>query len=436
MNQKGLWGVEQVPVKSLLSIPPESPLPLRMSPRDFSEYVGQEHLVGEGRALRRAIEQDKLFSMLFWGPPGTGKTALARLIAYMTRSLFMVLSAVNSGVKDIRRVVETASEALKENKATILFIDEIHRFNKGQQDALLPYVENGTVVLIGATTENPYFGINAALLSRLRIFKFNHLSEDDIKALIERALADQERGLAYSIEKKQDIILEDKAMRHIIAFSGGDARIALNVLEALYNSASDGGGKVILTLDKAMDITQSPSILYDRTGDQHYDVISAYIKSMRGSDPHAAVYWLARMLEAGEDPRFVARRLVICAAEDVGNADPMALVLSEAAFRAVEHIGMPECRIPLAQATIYVATAPKSNAACVAIDEAIKDVREKPSYPVPLHLRGTGYSGAARLGHGSSYKYPHDFPGGYVEQQYLPDALMGKKYYKPPKDRK
>jgi len=443
----------------LLNIPPDAPLALRLTPRTFEEFVGQEGLVGRGKALRRSIEEDKVTSMLFWGPPGTGKTALARLIAMKTRSNFRELSAVTSGVRDIRQVTSFAEKEKRNGRKTILFLDEIHRFNKAQQDALLPHVEKGTVILIGATTENPYFAVNPALLSRVRIFRFEHLSPDNIKTILLRAIEDKERGLASSFDKRRKgnlypsekeprgsdgctqrndqefrVEIEDKALDHIVGFSKGDARIALNVLEALYNVEETRDGKLVLTFEKALEITQSPVFLYDKTGDQHYDIISAYIKSMRGSDPDAAIYWLARMLEAGEDPRYIARRLVICASEDVGNADPMALILAQAAFSAVEHIGMPEARIPLAQATIYVALAPKSNASYLAVERARKDVREKPAYPVPLHLRGTGYRGAEKLGHGVGYLYPHDFPGHYVDQQYLPKELKGTKYYTPSKN--
>ncbi len=480
MSQMGLWGkVEQggarpggrgsggggspgAPLSStvgrsdlvsggLLVIPPDAPLALRMTPRTFDEFVGQEELVGPGKALRKAIEGDRIPSMLFWGPPGIGKTALARLIAMQTHSVFRELSAVTSGVQDVRDVVAEATRNRHQGKRTVLFLDEIHRFNKAQQDALLPHVEKGTIVLIGATTENPYFSVNPALLSRMRIFTFSHLSPEHIQAIVKRAIDDGERGLAAGKKQVRDehvddatvpsaeppaeapappvIEIEDKALEHIVGFSKGDARVALNVLEALYNVGDVSGGKILLPLDKALEITQSPQLFYDKLGDQHYDIISAFIKSMRGSDPDAAVYWLARMLEAGEDPRFVARRIVICASEDVGLADSMALVVAEAAFRASEHIGMPEARIPLAHAAIYVALAPKSNSAYLAVDKAIAEVREKPAYPVPPHLRGTGYSGAEKLGHGIGYKYAHDFPGHWVEQQYLPKELTGERFF-------
>jgi putative ATPase len=404
-----------------------------MTPRSFDEFVGQEELVGPGKALRAAIEGDRIPSMLFWGPPGIGKTALARLVAMQTRSVFREMSAVTAGVQDVRDVVAEATRLRREGKRTILFLDEIHRFNKAQQDALLPHVEKGTIILIGATTENPYFSVNPSLLSRMRIFTFSHLSPEHIETIVKRAIEDKERGLLAAVPTSPQLTsieIEDKALKHIVGFSKGDARVALNVLEALYNVGNVRGDKVVLPLDKALDITQSPQLFYDKLGDQHYDTISAFIKSMRGSDPDAVVYWLARMLEAGEDPRFVARRIVICAAEDVGLADPLALVVAEAAFRASEHIGMPEARIPLAEAALYVALAPKSNSAYLAIDKAIADVREKPAYPVPIHLRGTGYSGAEKLGHGVGYKYPHDYPGHWVEQQYLPVELVGQVYHR------
>ncbi len=454
MDQKGLWGELERPEfpkrgagsltdrlgmkgpvdSGLLVIPPDAPLALRMTPRSFDEFLGQEELVGPGKALRKAIEGDRIPSMLFWGPPGIGKTALARLIAMQTRSAFRELSAVTSGVQDVRDVVAEATRFRRDGKRTVLFLDEIHRFNKAQQDALLPHVERGTVILIGATTENPYFSVNPALLSRMRIFTFSHLSQEHIEALMRRALEDKERGLlagrcAAGPGEGLGLEIEPKALEHIVGFSKGDARVALNVLEALYNVGDAQDGKVVLRADSALEITQSPQLFYDKTGDQHYDIISAFIKSMRGSDPDATVYWLARMLEAGEDPRFVARRIVICASEDVGLADSMAVVVAEAAFRASEHIGMPEARIPLAHAALYVALAPKSNSACGAIDKAIADVREKPAHLVPPHLRGTGYSGAAKLGHGVTYKYAHDYPGHWVEQQYLPDELVGRNFY-------
>ncbi len=465
MNQKGLWDnqPEEITVLKPKHVSGETrpslraPLALRMTPLNLDEFLGQEDLMGPGKALRRLIESDRIVSMIFWGPPGTGKTALARLISSKTNSYFKQLSAVTSGVQDVRKAVDFARTARKAGRNTILFLDEIHRFTKSQQDALLPHVEDGTIVLIGATTENPYFSVNSALLSRVRIFKFEHLSPSHIRVMLERAINDPDRGLpasqtktktrektklseAYGSEQpgnehpcseQSGLEIEDKVLDHIVAYSKGDGRTALNVLEAIYNASDIIDGKKVLTLEKALEVTQSPIVLYDKTGDWHYDIISAYIKSMRGSDPDAALYWLARILHSGEDPRYIARRLVICASEDVGLADPMALVLAESAFRAAEHLGMPEARIPLAQATVYVALAPKSNSAYLAIDRAIEDVKAEPAYRVPLHLRGTGYSGAQKLGHGDGYLYPHNYPGHHVEQQYLPKPLQDRKYFEP-----
>lgn len=437
--EKGLWDREEpeeepsgrIPSgkvnQGLLDIPSEAPLALRMAPRSFSEFLGQEDILGPGKALRTAIERGHLFSMLFYGPPGTGKTALARLIALSTKCNFEELSAVTSGVQDVRDIVARAEKARISGQRTILFIDEIHRFTKTQQDALLPHVERGTVTLIGATTENPYFAVNSALLSRMRVFTFQRLRDRDIFTILERAINDKQRGL--SAGKDEEIVVEKDVLEHIVSFAKGDARIALNVLEAVYNGSLPEGNRRVLTLQKALEITQTPSLFYDKSGDQHYDIISAYIKSMRGSDPDAALYWLARMLESGEDPRYVARRMVILASEDVGNADPFALVLAEAAFRAVEHLGMPEARIPLAQATIYLALAPKSNASYLAIEKAMEDVRQKPSYPVPEHLRGSAsFRDKTSTQH---YLYPHDYPGHYVKQQYLPTELLNSVYYEP-----
>lgn len=452
MNQKGLWdnqpdgsaGIKRNHESGRTWIAPGAPLARRMTPLDFDEFFGQEDLMAPGKALRRLIESDRIVSMIFWGPPGTGKTALARLISSKTHSHFKQLSAVTSGVQDVRKVVEFAHVSRKAGRNTILFLDEIHRFTKAQQDALLPHVENGTVILIGATTENPYFSVNSALLSRVRVFKFEHLSPSHIRIMLERAIDDPKRGLLATTMQtgatqareasgceQPGLEIEDKVLEHIVAYSKGDGRTALNVLEAIYNVSDITDGKKVLTLEKALEVTQSPVVLYDKTGDWHYDIISAYIKSMRGSDPDAALYWLARMLHSGEDPRYIARRLVICASEDVGLADPMALVLAESAFGVAEHIGMPEARIALAQATVYVALAPKSNSAYIAIEKAIEDVKDKPAYPVPLHLRGTGYFGSQKLGHGNGYLYPHDYPGHHVEQQYLPKELQNRTYFKP-----
>lgn len=405
-----------------------APLADRMRPRTLDEFVGQEHIVGPGRLLRRAIETDRLSSIILYGPPGTGKTTLARIIASTTSAEFVQINAVTAGVADIRKAVADAKERMAlHRKRTIVFIDEIHRFNRAQQDALLPYVEDGTVILIGATTENPFFEVNAPLVSRSRIFRLEALSKDNLKRILIRAATDEERGLG-----KMNLEIDPDALDHLADVANGDARVALSALELAALSTPPGeDGKIHITLDVAQESIQRRAIQYDKSGDNHYDVVSAFIKSMRGSDPDAAVYWLARMLEAGEDPRFIARRIVIHAAEDVGMADPHALLVATAAAQAVEFVGMPEARIPLAEAAIYIACAPKSNAAKMAIDKAIDDVRNEVTSPVPIHLRDASYKGAERLGHGKGYKYPHDFPGGYVPQQYLPDNLVGRRYYEP-----
>lgn len=405
-----------------------APLAARMRPRNLDEYIGQQHFIGKGKLLRRAIEGDRLSSMIFYGPPGTGKTALAQVIAETTSSAFLKLNAVSAGIGDIRKIIEEASERLGMwQKRTILFIDEIHRFNKAQQDALLPSVEEGLVILIGATTENPFFEVNAALLSRSQLFRLEPLKPEEIKEIMFNALEDVERGLGnYKVSINED------ALEHIIDIAGGDARRALNALElAVLTTAIDSEGIRKITLAVAEESIQQKAILYDKTGDQHYDVISAFIKSLRGSDPDAALYWLARMLEAGEDPLFIARRMVILAAEDIGLADPQALVIAISAVKAFEFIGMPEGRLPLAEAAIYLACAPKSNTVIKGIDQAIKDVKQRPAGTVPLHLRDAHYKGSSRLGHGEGYKYPHLYTGNYVFQQYLPDNLQDAIYYEP-----
>ncbi len=404
-----------------------APLADRMRPRNLEELVGQEHVIGPGRLLRRAIEADRIGSMILWGPPGSGKTTLARLIAAHTRAHFEQLSAVTAGVADLRRVVEVARERLgMHRQRTILFIDEIHRFNKAQQDAILPHVENGTIVLVGATTENPYFEVNAALVSRCRLFRLEPLSDAQVRILLERALADRERGLG-GVQAE----VAPEALDHLARVANGDARTALNALELVVLSTPPGeDGVRRVGLEQAAEAVQRRALVYDREGDNHYDTVSAWIKSMRGSDPDAALYWLARMIEAGEDPRFIARRLLVHAAEDVGLADPQALVVAAAAAQAAEWVGFPEARIPLAEATLYIATAPKSNSVVMAIDRAMADVREKRFQGVPLHLRDAHYRGAERLGHGRGYKYPHDYPGGWVEQRYLPEGIAGG-YYRP-----
>ncbi len=396
-----------------------------MAPQTLDEFVGQESLIGAGKLLRRQIEADRLSSAIFYGPPGTGKTALARIIANTSHASFQRLNAVTSGVADLRQLIDGARQRMLANsKKTIVFVDEIHRFNRAQQDALLPDVEEGTITFIGATTQNPFFAVTAPLVSRSQIFQFQPLTPAHIASLIDRALAHEERGLG-----KMKVRLDPDARAHWANASDGDARRALNALEvAAMTTPPDADGVVHITLDIAEESIQRKAIVYDGTGDDHYDTISAFIKSMRGSDPDAAIYWLAKMLEAGEEPRFIARRIVICASEDVGNADPQALVVANAAMQASEFVGMPEAQIPLAQATIYVACAPKSNASYMAISDARKDVREQPTYPVPKHLRDANYPGAKRFGHGAGYKYAHDYPEHYVEQLYGPPD---KQFYNP-----
>jgi putative ATPase len=402
-----------------------APLAWRMAPRTLEEFVGQEHLLGEGKLLRRQVEGDRLSSAIFYGPPGTGKTALARIIANTSRASFQRLNAVTSGVADLRQLIDGARQRmLSSGRKTIVFVDEIHRFNRTQQDALLPDVEEGTITFIGATTQNPFFAVTAPLVSRSQIFRFESLRPEDLRMLIDRALADKERGLG-----NMNIRLDEEARDHWLTAAEGDARRILNALEvAALTTPADEAGLIHITLKAAEESIQRKAIVYDGTGDEHYDTISAFIKSMRGSDPDAAIYWLAKMLEAGEDPRFIARRIVICASEDVGNADPQALVVATAAMQASEFVGMPEAQIPLAQATIYVACAPKSNASYMAIEEARKHVREQPLFPVPKHLRDAHYPGAKKFGHGKDYKYAHDYPGHYVEQTYGPPD---KRFYKP-----
>lgn len=404
------------------------PLAARMRPRNLSEYVGQEHIVGEGSLLRRAIMADRLSSVIFYGPAGTGKTSLAKVIANTTSSDFKQISAVTSGVSDIRKVIDGARANLDMyNMRTTLFIDEIHRFNKGQQDALLPAVEDGTIILIGATTENPYFEVNSALLSRSRIFRLLPLSKDNIRSLLLRALNDKERGLG-----QYKVNLAENALNHLVDSCGGDARTALNALElAVLTTAPAASGAREITLSVAADSIQQKSLHYDKKGDNHYDVISAFIKSMRGSDPDAALHYLARMIAAGESPEFITRRVIICAAEDVGLADPTALQVAVSAMNAAKFVGWPEAQIPIAMAVVYIANAPKSNTACMGIMNAAADLKNLGDFAVPNHLRDSHYPGAEKLGHGKGYKYVHNYPGGWVEQQYLPQELQGKKYYKP-----
>lgn len=401
----------------------KGPLAYRMSPRTLDEYAGQEHILGEGKLLRRAIEADRITSIILYGPPGTGKTALARVIAEKTQSLFSWLNAATAGLDDLRKVIQSARDRKKKGMRTILFLDEIHRFNKLQQDALLPDVEEGNITLIAATVENPFFYVNSALLSRSQVFELKSLSEDALLQILRHALSDTERGLGNLL-----IRIDEEALRHIARMSDGDARKALSALDlAALTTAPDAEGKIHITMSIAEESIQRKVVVYDKKGDQHYDTISAFIKSMRGSDPDATVYYLAKMIYAGEDPRFIARRIVICASEDVGEADPMALILATSCLRAVEFIGMPEARIPLAQAAIYIANAPKSNACYMAIDAALEDIKNETTQEVPDHLKDSHYPGAKKLGHGEGYKYPHSY-GGHVEQEYLKQK---KKFYKP-----
>jgi putative ATPase len=415
-----------------------APLAVRMRPRTLDEFVGQRHFLGEGKLLRRMLEADRLTSVIFYGPPGTGKTTLAQLVAAYTKSHFEQVNAAGVGVKEVRAILDAAKERLANaGERTVLFLDEIHRFNRAQQDILLGDVEAGYVILVGATTENPFFAVNSPLVSRSQIFQFAPLSEDEIRALVRRAVSDPERGFG-----KLPIRIDDEAVDLWATMSDGDGRRALMALEVAVLSSTgippvsgdaghgqDAGATPIhITLDVAEQSIQRKAIVYDGTGDEHYDAASALIKSMRGSDPDAAVYWVARMLEAGEDPRFVARRIAILASEDIGNADPQAIVVAAAAFDVVEKIGMPEAQITLGHAAIYMATAPKSNASYVAITKAMEDVREGRTIPVPRHLRDTHYKGSSALGHGKGYKYAHDYEGGFVEQDYLG---VDKTYYVP-----
>lgn len=406
----------------------ESPLAVRMRPRTLDEVVGQSHIIGKDRLLYRAIKADKISSLIFYGPPGTGKTTLARVIANTTSAQFVQMNATTSGKKDMEQAVSQAKDMLgMYGKRTILFIDEIHRFNKAQQDYLLPFVEDGTVILIGATTENPYFEVNGALLSRSKIFHLEPLSAEEIAGLIRKAVTDEERGMgAYGAA------ITEEAVSFIARMAGGDARAALNAVElGVITTEPNADGKILIDLDVAQECIQRKAVHYDKSGDNHYDVISAFIKSMRGTDPDAAVFYLARMLDAGEDPKFIARRIMICASEDVGNADPQALQVAVAAFLAVERVGLPEGRIILSQAASYVASAPKSNACVMAIDKAQEMVRRADAGQVPPHLRDAHYGGARDLGHGIGYKYAHDYPENYVRQQYLPDAIREERFYIP-----
>lgn len=405
----------------------ESPLASRLRPETLEEVVGQQHIIGRDKLLYRAIKADKLGSIIFYGPPGTGKTTLAKVIAHTTKAEFTQINATVAGKKDMEEVVRRAKELQgMYRKKTILFLDEIHRFNKGQQDYLLPFVEDGTITLIGATTENPYFEVNSALLSRSSIFELHPLDKEDIKTLIHRAVYDEKKGMG-----SYGAVIDEEAADFLADVAGGDARNALNAVElGILTTERSEDGKIHLTLSVASECIQKRVVRYDKTGDNHYDTISAFIKSMRGSDPDAAVYYLAKMLYAGEDIKFIARRIMICAAEDVGNADPMALTVAVSASQAVERIGMPEAKIILSQAVLYVACAPKSNAAVSAIGLAMDNVRKQKT-TVPVHLQDAHYQGAKNLGHGTGYKYAHDYPNHYVKQQYLPDEIRGTRFYEP-----
>jgi putative ATPase len=406
----------------------EAPLATRMRPESFEDFVGQQEIVGPQKLLRRAIEADRLTSMIFYGPPGTGKTTLAFLIAKYTKAHFETVNAVAAGVAELRKLIKEAKDRYAlQGQRTVVFIDEIHRFNKGQQDALLPAVEDGTIILLGATTENPYYEVNTPLLSRSRIFRLRPLTGTEVETVVNRALHDREKGLGAL-----QVVLEPAALAHLVRVAEGDARLALNGLElAALTTEPAADGKRYLTEEIIADSVQQKVIRYDKDGDNHYDTISAFIKSIRGSHPDAALFYLAKMLKAGEDPKFIARRMIVHAAEDIGNADPRGLLVAVAAAQAVEMVGLPEARIPMAQAAIYLATAPKSNSCCVGIDQAMTAVETLSQGTVPLHLRDSNHPGSRQLGHGQGYLYPHDFPGHYVAQDYLPAEVKGQRYYHP-----
>jgi putative ATPase len=423
--------MERVPLFNLPQendLPQSMPLAARIRPQTFAGFVGQEHLVAEGRILRKSIEADQLPSMVFWGPPGSGKTTLAQIIANVTRAHFSSLSAVSAGVADLRRVTGEANKRLKSSgQRTILFVDEIHRFNKAQQDAVLPFVENGTVTFIGATTENPSFEVISPLLSRCRVFRLNALSDDEVGLVVERALKDVERGLG-----KFRVSMGEKTLRYLVTMSNGDARVALNALEmATFATLPDAEGSRTIELSAIEEALQQRALLYDKSGDQHYDLISALHKSLRGSDPDAALYWLGRMVEAGEDPLYIVRRLIRFASEDVGVADPQALVVAVAAQQAVHFVGMPEGNLALAEAVVYLATAPKSNSLYQAYSRVQQDIQHGRNEPVPLHLRNPVTPLMRGMGYGKGYKYAHNYPGHFAKQQNLPDSLQGKRYYTP-----
>ncbi len=406
----------------------DKPLAYRMCPTTIDEYVGQEHILGKDKMLYRLIKADRLSSIILWGPPGCGKTSLARVIAKSTKDKFARLNAVSAGVADIKAIVEDSRNLiLNPSGRTVLFIDEIHRFNKLQQDALLPYVENGTIILIGATTENPYFSVNKALISRSTVFKLEPLTEKDIVKILENALKNKEKGLGY-----YDLTLEDGVLEYISALSGGDVRVALNALEiAALTTEMDANGEIKITKEIASECIQKKKAQFDKNGDSHYDNISAFIKSMRGGDADAVLFYLARALYAGEDPMFLARRIAICASEDVGMANSNALVVANAAMQAIHQIGMPEARIILAHAAVYVARSPKSNAAYLGINQALNDIENTDTGTIPMHIRNAPAEGMEEFGYGVGYKYPHDYPNHEVEQQYLPDKMLGTKYYTP-----
>jgi putative ATPase len=405
----------------------EGPLAQRMRPDNLDQFSGQEEILGAGKPLRTMIAADKLVSLIFYGPPGTGKTSLARIIANQTKAAFVQLNAVAAGVKDVRQVIDQARDNWSlHSTRTILFIDEIHRFNKAQQDVLLSAIEQGTIIFIGATTENPFFYLTGPLLSRTRLFLFQSLSSNDLVSLLQQALSDSERGLG-----KIKLKVDPAAVEYLAEKANGDARSALNALEMAALVGREEDGEILVTLEAAAEAMQQRLLAYDRQGDSHYDMASALIKSIRGSDPDAALYWMARMIQGGEDPLFIARRLMISASEDIGNADPQALPLAVAAAQAVQMIGLPEGRIPLAQAVTYLASAPKSNAAYLAINKALQLVENEQNRPVPAHLKDSSYRGAKRLGHGSGYRYPHDYPGHYIQQDYLPPGLSDTTIYQP-----
>jgi putative ATPase len=425
-NPSFFAGMEE-PRASLESFDPGAPLAERMRPRTLDEFTGQEHLLGPGKLLRRLIEEDRLTSLVLWGPPGTGKTTLARIIAARTSASFVPFSAVTSGIKEIRQVMAEATEwRAATGRRTVLFVDEIHRFNRAQQDAFLPYVENGTIILIGATTENPSFEINSALLSRVKVFVLHQLTEDEILRILAQAVSDQERGLG-----PLNLEIGAEELRHLAAFTGGDARVALNTLElAAVSAPADERGLRVITSEDVREAMQRVAALYDKTGEQHYNLISAFIKSIRNSDADATLYWLARMIEAGEDPMFIARRIVHHASEDIGLADPQALVVAAAAAQAIHLIGLPEARLALAEAAVYLARAPKSNRVYVAYEAAAEDARATSAEPVPLHLRNAPTGLMKDLGYGQGYKYAHDDETGRAEMDCLPEKLKERKYYR------